>query len=243
MKSFLHSASFFWGSAAFLLIAAGPRLFALDPDAAWRTAAEMAARAHGLRPAMMRMTTTDLDSKGSVISTENQVSRIHYESDGSMRTEILSATRDGKDVSQEKREEAAKQKRQSGAQSMGGFDMPDPLVGKPDSLKLGSARATRLGGRAVWEFPFEAKANGLMSSHGSLRLDAQTGRPIEMEYSFKPLPLGVKYATILVRYSPLEGSPPVVDSVLMRVDANLLVFKKRADFLMEFSEYEVSGSG
>jgi hypothetical protein len=240
MKSLLHSTSFFRGLAVLLLMTAGPRLFSLDPDGAWKKAREARDLSEGLSPGMMRMVSLELDKDGGVVTREEQLSKISYAPDGTPKSEVLNATKDGKDVTEEKRAEAAKQNKRSGGQGPmgGGFEMPDPLArGAEKSLKLGPARIVKEGGRSYWEFPFKMKAGSLFSTVGAVRVDSETGLPLSVEYSFEPLPPGVKKAAISMRYSSPDGLRVIPASAAMSVDSSLIFFKKKIEMTMEFSEY------
>jgi hypothetical protein len=243
MKETLHPTSFLSGLAAFLLMAAGPLLFSQEAAGVWARAKEARARADGMQPRSMRMLSTEYGKEGQVRSTEEQAVSILYGTDGNMNVEVLKATKDGKDVTEEKRKEFAKRDGRGGNGrdkpdgGFGGVEMPDPLAPKDEkSLKLGDAVLEESGGRSVWRFPFEMKAGLVLSTIGFILIDGKTGLPLEMEYSFKPLPLGVKRADLRIAYAA-SGDVPVVERVDMRIDSNLVIFKKKIDYLMEFSDY------
>jgi hypothetical protein len=56
----------------------------------------------------------------------------------------------------------------------------------------------------------------------------------------KPLPPGVKYADFSVHYSAFGEDAFVTDSMKVGFDANLIVFKKRMEFLVELKDYAKS---
>jgi hypothetical protein len=243
MKRILHPTSFLRGPAAFLLMAAGPLLFSQEAAEAWARAKEARIRADGMQPRSMRMLSKEYGKEGQVQSTEEQTISILYGPDGNMDVEVLRATKDGKDVTEEKRKEFAKRDGRGGNGGnkpdggFGGMEMPDPLAPKDEkSLKLGDAVLEESGGWPVWRFPFEMKAGLLLSTVGFIRIDGKTGLPLEMEYSFKPLPLGVKRADMRIAYAS-AGDVPLVERVDMRIDSNLVIFKKKIDYFMEFSDY------
>jgi hypothetical protein len=243
MKEMLHPTSFLRGLAVLLLMAAGPQLFSQEAAEAWARAKEARARAERMQPRSMRMLSTEYGKEGQVRSIEDQTVSIKYGADGNMDIEVLRALKDGKDVTEEKRKEFAKREGRGGpgkGGADGGFgnvEMPDPLAPKDEkSLKLGDAILEGSGESAVWRFPFEMKANLILSSVGFIRIDVKTGLPLEMEYSFKPLPLGVKRADMRIAYAAV-GDLPLVGRVDMRIDSNLVFFRKKIDYSMEFSDY------
>lgn len=224
-------------------MAAGPRLFSLGPDAAWAEAVKMRQRSDGLSPGLFKSIVTELDSKGKAVSVEEQLSRITYGDDGKASMEILSATSDGKDVTEKRKEESKKRQKGEGQSfpGMGGFEFPDPL--KPSDkakITIGPAKTVEKGGRKAYEYPFQYSKPMTMGMAGVIVLDAENGKPLSMDYSMKPLPPGVKYADFSVHYSAFGEDAFVTDSMKVGFDANLIVFKKRMEFLVELKDYAKS---
>ncbi len=238
MKAALHSPSFFRGLAVVLLTAAGPRLFPQDSAEAWNRAKEAWARSKDLMPGKMRMLSSELDRAGKPVVVTEELYSIRYAANGKSDAVLVSASKDGKDVTETRRAELEKQRKKNGpggeSQDM---DIPDPLALEPHkSLKLGAAEAVEIDGVPAWKYPFKVKTSKLLTSSGFVLVNRYTFMPIAMEYTFDPMPAGVKKADMKVFYG-VESGTPVAGRVTMNVDANLIFFKKKMDILMEFSDY------
>ncbi len=232
------------GLAAASLALVSPHLFPLEADAAWSRAASLAAESKRLSPGLIRFESLEYGKQGEILSREESISRISYDVAGKSSSQIIKATKDGKDVTEEKRAEAAKQKGppRGGMGSDGGFGMPDPLNPEKGAsvIRQTPVRENR-DGVDSWKFPFEYKKKGTLSSAGFLWIEAETGRPTAMEYKLKPLPLGVKHADFSLRFSAHEGSGVVIDWMRIGFDVNLLVFNKRMDMEISLSDYADRG--
>ncbi len=219
-------------------MAAGPRLFPQDSAEAWKRAKEAWARSKDLMPGKMRMLSSELDREGKPVVVTEEIYSIRYGANGKSDAVLVSAVKDGKDVTESRRAELEKQRKKNGA---GGgsesMDIPDPLALEPHkSLKLGTAEAVEIDGVPAWKFPFKVKTGKLLTSSGFVLVNRSTFMPMAMEYTFDPMPAGVKKADMKVLYG-VESGTPVAGRVTMNVDANLVFFKKKMDILMEFSDY------
>lgn len=237
------------GLACAALAWAGPFLFSLDSKAAWTSAQEMAKATKTVYPGEISYLSVEYGKKGEVLSREETVSRMSYGPDGDMETDIIRATKDGKDVTAEKRAEYAKTAKKSKEKGKGTsdgasseFSIPEPF--DPPSgakLTLGEAVSAKDGDKEVWDFPFEYDAKGIFSYKGTMRLDARTGRPISMEYGLKKAIIGVKSARFQVVYAPYGDSSFVAERLDIGFDAQILLVRKIMDMRIALSAYEDRG--
>jgi hypothetical protein len=233
--------------AAFAL--AGPSLFSLDSAEAWKRAVAMNSAAKTLYPGSVDFTTIEYGNKDQVLSREEVLSRIEYGPDGETSSEVVKAVKDGKDVTAERRAEfeknAKKNKGKKGGNEgpqAGGFALPEPFNPPAHAkLSVGAASPATEEGKDFWEYPFEYSAKGGMSFKGTVRLEADSGRPIWMKYSFKVSPPGIKYAHFLIAYAAFGESAFVADRMDIGFDADLLVFKKKMDMKVAMTDYRERG--
>lgn len=236
------------GLACAALALAGPSLFPMDSKAAWQAAQDMARASKTVYPGEISFITVEYGKKGEVLSSEETVSNMIYGPEGEMETRILRATKDGKDVTAEKRaeyEKNAKKAKKGGKDDSGfsSFGMPEPFTPpEGDRLKLGEASPAKENGAEYWDFPFEYDTKkGFFSYKGTIRLDAASGRPVSMEYGLKKAVIGVKSARFLVLYAPYGSSSFVAERMDIGFDAQILLARKIMDMKIAMSGYEDRG--
>lgn len=252
MRSMKKRATYFIfllrGLAGAAIALAGPSLFALDAASAWKSAVAMNIAGKNVYPGAISFQTIEYGSRGEVVAREEMTSRMVYGPDGATENELVSAFKDGKDVTAERRAEFAKNakrgkaKKNDASQQSGAFSLPE-LFNPPKGAKaaVGAAAPASEGGIEYWVFPFEYSMKGSFPCAGTIRLDAATGRPVSMAYEFKNPPIGVKYAHFLVVYAPFGDSAYIAERMDIGFDAQILLIHKKMDMKIAMSDYQDRG--
>ncbi len=216
---------------AFVLAAAFP-VGAAPADPSWLKAVESASRGKEWSPGEMRLAMEMADDKGKVLETWDYRYRLSSDVDGAVRTEVVSASHNGKDETQKEREAQAKREAQAerdgSARRGGGSDwttyLDDPFdPAKQDAVEVRLLEGTsEIGGRTCVAFAFTMSRPKNTLIEGTAWLDAATGLPVELVSSPKPLPRAVHELVTTVRYA--DG---FVSEVRIEGSGSLLFFKRR----------------
>jgi hypothetical protein len=199
---------------------------AAPADPLWLKAVAAASRAKAWSPGEMRILIELADDGGRMLDAWDNRYRISAGSDGVIRTEVVSASRNGKDETRKERE--AQAKRDAEAPSVDGsswtrfLDDPfDPAVQESATVsRLAGSRT--IAGAACVAFSFTlAKPKGA-SVEGTAWLDVATGMPVEVVSAPVPLPRGAHELSTVVRYA--DGLPA---EVRVEGSGSLLFFKRR----------------
>ncbi len=178
---------------------------AAPADPLWQAAVAAASRAKAWSPGEMRIVIEMADDKGKVLEAWDNRYRISAGPDGSLSTEIVAASHDGKDETRKEREAQAKRERENppdGGDDWTRFidDPLDPAIQETVTVRR-LAEARTIGGVAGVAFAFTiAKPKGA-SVEGTAWLDAATGVPLEIVSSPRPLPRGARELATTVRYA------------------------------------------
>jgi hypothetical protein len=209
-----------------LVLSAPAASAATAVDPLWTAAVAAAARAKAWSPGEMRVLIEMADDKGKVLESWDNRYRIVPGPDGSLTTEIVAASHDGKDETRKEREAQAKRERENppdGRDDWTRFidDPFDPVIQETVTFRR-LAEARTIGGVAGVSFAFTiAKPKGA-SVEGTAWLDAATGAPLEVVSSPRPLPRGAHELATTVRYA---GG--LAAEVRVGGSGSLLFFKRR----------------
>jgi hypothetical protein len=174
----------------------------------------------------MRLAIEMADDAGKVLDTWDNRYRLFLGEDGSVRTEVVSASRNGKDETRKEREAQAKRDRSAradGEPPMGGFGVDPFDPGLQGSVTIGPPAGNRqIAGRACVAFAFSLAQPKNSVVEGTAWLDAASGLPVELVSRMQPLPRGVHEMSTTVRYT--DG---FVSEVRVEGSGSLLFLKRR----------------
>jgi hypothetical protein len=177
----------------------------------------------------MRILIEMADDTGRVLETWDNRYRIVAGPGGALRTEVVSATHNGKDETRKEREAQAKRDAPADASPPWARFLDDPLDPEvQDSLTVRRLAATRsFSGVPAVAFGFVlAKSDGA-TVEGTAWLDAAAGQPLEISSTPRPLPRGAHELATVVRYA--DGFPA---EVRVAGSGSLLFFKRRVASLI-----------
>lgn len=226
----------------------GPRLSAMDAEAAWSAAAVMSKEAEAWKAGLMAMTVVEYGKDGQEKSKEESRYRVRYAADGQMESEIIIAMKNGKDVTEERRKELSSGKQRgwgrSGQGAEGGaMAFPQPFSpAEGDSMERGQPSAGVHSARAVWVFPFKYRVKGGMRWTGEVFLDKENGRPVAITLAAAGGIPGLKSMSMSGRYAD-QGQGGLLESAQMKVLGQFLLKRVDFSFTMAFSEYAPPAAG
>jgi hypothetical protein len=192
----------------------------------WLAGVAAAARAKAWSPGEMRILIDLADDGGRTLDTWDNRYRVSAGPDGVLRTEVVSASRNGKDETRKEREAQAKRDGEAASDDGSSWsrfldDPLDPAVQESVVIRR-LADARTIGGAACVAFAFTLAKQKGASVEGTAWLDAATGIPVEVVSTPRPLPRGAHEMTTTVRYA---GGLPA--EVFIEGSGSLLFFKRR----------------
>jgi len=205
-------------------------------DAAWDRSVSDYARGLSLQPRRVSWRIEELDAAGAVISWE-EVETLLERSGTGTRSTVVSARKDGEDVTETWRKRLEKGSSGDGPPSWGDgfratpFD-PDFQAGRsvsPSYLAVDEGR-TRL------FRPYELSTGGKSRAKGLLVSD-ESGEPLYARQAWDSLPLGVSSMEAVIRYARGPAGELLVASLEYRADASLVFVRKRFRFVLRFSDW------
>ena len=209
-----------------LALAAAAPAPAAPANPLWSKAVESASRAKQWSPGEMRLVIEMADDAGKVLDTWDNRYRLSPGEDGAVRTDVVSASRNGKDETRKEREAQAKRDRSArtdGEPPMGGFGVDPFDPGLQGSVEIRPLAGNRqIAGRTCVAFAFSLTQPKNSVLEGTAWLDAESGLPVEFVSSLRPLPRGVHEMSTTVRYT--DG---FVSEVRVEGSGSLLFLKRR----------------
>jgi hypothetical protein len=219
-------------------------------DPLWQKAVEGATRteAAGMVPGRLEMSASVKKPDGTAEEQSAMLFRIVYEGDES-RTVLISATQNGKDVTEKAKAEEAKQERERKEKKPKKEDSvtlelePGYHPFSPKSQIRVTARRTGdapLDGRKAALFTFkESSEDGKSALEGRAWLDPETGAPLQVEASPAPLP---QHVDTLVSTTRFETAPdglwrPV--STEMRGEGGMLWIRRTFESRFRLTDWHV----
>jgi len=223
------------------LIAPEIRLASVDmttSDSLWQQANQAWSKGEAYKPGSMRIVSEELDRRGQVSSSTITVLALRYAGNDTI-TEVVSATKDGKDITAQTRADYAKRAASSGSQNDGPMN-PDDLIpftasARPD-LRRGPGQTHN--GLLVLPYEIVKKKSG---SVGRLFFNA-SGWPVRMTYTLQPLPPLVSLFEGEVHFNQLDTNALVAGSMSFLAEGGILLIRKRFAIRMDFSDYRLVGS-
>ena len=223
--------------------------FTADSPTLWQKAVAIQAANMDWIPGTMTMTFELLDKKGQPDMTDFTSYKITLNDSGEAKTEIVSALHNGKDVTDKRKEEMAKEEAKSSKQekeenetenSTGiGFSLKDSPL-HPDNQEIISVtlqqQDSTIDGKqcALFRYSLPLKEH---TKEGAMWIDTATGAPVLHEYYTTPLPPKVKKMKNRVRYQYKADSMFVVTQTQFEGVGGVLFIKKSFRGTMTFGDY------
>ncbi|MBN2498939.1 MAG: hypothetical protein JXR96_30395 [Deltaproteobacteria bacterium] len=157
-----------------------------EPDSLWAKAVELADRNRSWVAGRMEIRSQVQDGDGKIEQREACSYRNLKAEGGRIRTELQKATRDGKDVTSEKRASEASEKGDLVVRLHS--DHPFLPEDQPKVALARTAKTKEIQGRQCIGYEYSLRIDAQTSTSGTAWLDSQTGAPLEIEFSQRPLP-------------------------------------------------------
>ncbi|MFQ3621776.1 MAG: hypothetical protein SNJ78_12635, partial [Spirochaetales bacterium] len=149
----------------------------------WQKAVQIRSIEETYAPLRLRYLQYQLEPSGKEKSREEGVWAFSYNSEGKASIQVVQAIKDGEDFTEERKRRLNRGR--SNANRM--LDILSPFDSEAQAMvKLGTAVQTAIGGKFVWEFPFELPRQDIQIL-GVAWVDTE-GKPVGFRYTIKPLP-------------------------------------------------------
>jgi len=211
----------------------------------WDNAVELYRSYGDLVPGRMDIRFEQYNRRDELVSTDASAIEIFLDESGEIASRVIKAERNGKDVTDERRDDPS-----SGAPPFGG-----PGDGESDNVFAGLARSpfdpaeqanvtiTRVGppervaGVTAQPFEFEHRTSSRAVNRGTAWLAAGTGEPVRLVLTVDPLPRFVSDFVMLQHYARDESDRWVLRTLEFDGAGHLLFLHRRIESRLIFSEY------
>lgn len=191
----------------------------LSSAEAWNRALQYRRTEEFFAPTVLRYVQYQLDESGAEKSRENGIWILSYDEKGSVDIQVKSATKDGKDFTEER-----KRRLQRGrANTTRMMDILSPFDELAQGvLKREQGELKELKGVPVWEYPFELPKDE-RTLVGTAWVSAREGKPIGFRYAVRPLPLFVDRIEVRVTFDQ-DQNPGRFEEIEYSFAASFLIF-------------------
>ena len=186
----------------------------------------------------MQISSWEYNSSGRLENTEVVVLSVYGDSMDSLEYTILSASKNGTDITAARIREEEKRRNSGNPQNR---QSPDPFDREVQSLvKQSSTGETRIiEGRRATEYRFSLPGEKRFNYRGSAWLDTETAVPLLVELVLDPLPPLVTEFVLSTKYSPLPDRWYPLE-VEMKAAGTFLFIKRSFQTLLKFSKYRLA---
>ncbi len=225
------------------------RAAAKAQPALWAQAVKIFAANKDLVPGTVRQKIQELEDDGRVKSESNAEISLSLDSEGKIKSDIVKAAKDGKDVTAEERKKAAEREKKSKkdsksdpddgeskerSHSVSSSDNPfNPDIQNDVRVTETNARET-VGGRSCVRFGYSHPVPSEKPSKdkptlfkGTAWIEESSGNPVKIEYTNDPLPKGAKSMLTTFYYGNGANGSWVVEKMEFAAHGSFLFFKKR----------------
>ncbi len=232
-------------SAAFLSIflfvsgagnqAASPEGSPLGFPASWDRAVTRWSSGLSWKPGRMTIRSEEIGKDGKIVSVEETFLVLRYPSGpDNPVSEITKATKDGQDVTDDRRAQAAKRGASGGRGGPPpGLDFPDPIPFAPAAAGKTSVSPPRPLPFGIEELGY--RIEGKTTVVGTVRF--LSGQPLSIAYSLEPLPFYLKSFSGTTTFASAPDGSLVSRELAFDADVNFLVMKKHYRFSLAFGEW------
>ncbi|MBN1242475.1 MAG: hypothetical protein JXA15_07210 [Spirochaetales bacterium] len=205
-------------------------------DEAWDRAVSDYARGLSLQARRVSWRIEELDGDGAVSSWEEVDTRVDW-SGGTARSTVVSASKNGEDVTETWRKRLEKSGSGDGPPAWGEGFSATPFDPGFQEGRIVSApyQAVDVGATRLFT-PYELSGDGKTRVKGLLVAD-ESGQPLYARQTWVQLPMAVSGMEAIIRYARGPGGELVIASLEYRADASILFVRKRFRFVMRFGDW------
>jgi hypothetical protein len=215
-----------------------------QPHPLWQKAVELTRRNKPWIPGTSHVSLDVLDDKGKSTDTYETFYKIAPNARGIPVSEVEKAAHNGSDITAAQREAQEKLNREADKKGTLAFSMGDNIF-DPDvqaSVQAVPLEETALVGNtacAVFRFTMKKKDGSELS--GTAALEKESGAPMEVTYTIKPLPRGVWTMTTVLHYADGPEGRGYLRDVSIEGTGGWLFIKKGFRTLITLDAYWKNG--
>jgi hypothetical protein len=186
------------------------------------------------KPTGLSIHTEELAQDGSILSVEDSLYVVSYpEGPDKPHSELLKVTKDGKDLTAERRAKAGKRGASASGGQPTGVNFPDPVPFSQKADARLSLAKSRNHPRGVEDLGYRIADKPAVV--GSLRLSA--GEPISIDYRLEGLPFYVQSFKGRTLFASLADASLVASELSFDVLADIAIIKKHYRFSLTFGSW------
>jgi hypothetical protein len=213
----------------------------------WDMAVEYYAVYGDMVPGRLSIRFDQYNGRGRLVSSEFSELELSMGPDGEVQSEVVFASKDGKDVTEERRENPS-----GGAPFGGGNDEPDddsdsPFAGlqrspfDPDEQDrvtvVDTGRRERINGIQTRVHEFEQRTGESARTVGTAWIAEESGTPVKVVASISPLPGFVDSFEMIQTYDTDRAGRWFMTSMEFIGEGNILFIRRRLESEFLFSDY------
>lgn len=217
----------------FLLIPA-----AAGGDELWQRALDIREKNQHWAAGRMTINTLEYGNAGEIKNTETIVYALRPGGTEASDYYIVSAHKNGKDITSEKQKENQRQRNSAGSGDSGPQENPDPFDRSVQDRMtiIPTGKTMLIKGILCEEYSFKLPGEKLFSYSGTAWIDIKTGVPLLVETILDPKPAFVSEFHMTTRYSEREDQWYPVE-ITMKAAGTLLFIKREYLTTLTFSGY------
>jgi len=232
---------------ALLVLLLAPSL--LPASSLWERAVTLYSSYDDLIPGRMEIQFDQYNGRGKLVATEESEIDIWVDSNGDINSRIIRATKDGDDVTEERRENP-----RSGAPPFGGRPGSEEEDGDGgafaglqrspfDPAEQPNVRIVEVGlpvvvdGARVQAFEYEHETGAESVTRGTAWLAAETGEPVRLDATVEPLPSFVREFALRQRFDRDDEGRWIVRELEFDGVGRFLFLERRIESRLIFSDY------
>lgn len=232
---------------AILLLLLAPALV-LPATPLWERAVELYRSYGDLVPGRMEIRFDQYNGRGKLVATEESEIDIWVDADGEVQSRVIRATKDGEDVTEERRENP-----RAGGPPFGGGpgdsqeDDEGAFAGLQrspfDPLEQANVRIVDVGPAALVNgvraqaFEYEHRTGPEAVTRGTAWLSVDTGEPVRLDATVEPLPSFVREFVLRQHFDRDDEGRWIVRELEFDGAGRFLFLERRIESRLVFSDY------
>jgi hypothetical protein len=212
--------------------------YAAIQDDLWQKAVKIAEQNQAWVPGLVVTRTEELGKEDKVKHVDDMQVKLSLGEDGQIEEDVT-LFKDGKEVEYVPKKEEKSEEKSNDSEEVSfkiSADFWNPDVQKMMTVTVRDQRKDILGKTCV-AHDFIQKITEKEHIKGTAWIEENTGIPVEVQFTQKPLPKHVKQMTSTIRYQYISESDWYPQEMLMEASGGFLFIKKRFRITTNFSNY------
>lgn len=234
-------------AAALPAVAQSQPSLARGADDLWGRAVALYAEYGSLLPGRMIISFEQYNGRGNLVSTDQSEIEIWRDESDEIQSRIVSATRDGEDVTQERREDPSSGASPFGGAGGGSDDDGNGFAGlqlspfdpaeQANVTVTGIGRETTINGIAAKPYEFVHETGENTRNRGVAWIATVNGDPVLLELTIDPLPSLVSEFLMRQEYERDDEGRWIVRRLEFSGAGSILFIRRRIESRLVFSDY------